>query len=282
LGLLEVLSGLRLRESRFYQQGGAEAMARFLPGAVAAMDRFFLAEDGKDLLERFQPNSSRVFERYPFQGARYLGESCRIRLGEARPYSDSAPFRSFLSAVLKHAENRLRELRKFPERSSGGSLEPRVRQELDQFLRSIASQVIPRPRVEIDLGKIQELVAESDQVREMLRIEEFEPVEEPEPTEEPAVVLVPKVGLSEDWTSFGRTLTSAQAATLAAILAGERVEEELARIAKANSLMPQVLLDSINELALDTLGDILILSDENQPRFDQASRSEVARLLAMI
>lgn len=282
LGLLEGLSGLHLRESRFYQQGGAKAMTRFLPGAVAAMDRFFLAEDGKDLLERFQPNSSRVFERYPFQGARYLGESCRIRLGEARPYSDSTPFRSFLSAVLKHGENRLRELRKFPERSSGGSLEPRVRQELDQYLRSIAGQVIPRPRVEIDLGKIQELVAESDQVREMLRIEEFEPVEEPQPTEEPAVVLVPMEGLSEDWTSFGRNLTSSQAATLAAILAGERVEEELARIARANSLMPQVLLDSINELALDTLGDILILSDGDQPRFDQASRSEVTRLLAMI
>jgi hypothetical protein len=282
LGLLEGLSGLRLRESRFYQQGGAEAMARFLPGAVAAMDRFFLAQDGKDLLARFQPDATRNFQRYPFGGARYLGESCRICLGEARPYSHSSPFRSFLSAVLRHAENRLRELRKFPERLSGGSLEPRVRQELDQFLRSISDRVIPRPRVEIDLGKIQELVAESDQVREMLKIEEFEPLEEPEPTEEAAVESVSMEGLSEDWASFGRALTPVQSATLAAILAGGRVEEELARIAKTNSLMPQVLLDSINELALDTLGDILILSDGDQPRFDPASRSEVCRLLAMI
>lgn len=257
-------------------------MAGFLPGAVAVIDRFLLAQDGKNLLKRFQPNSSRVFERYPFQGARYLGESCRIRLGETRPYSEFTPFRVFLSSVLKHAENRLRELRKFSERINTGSLEPRIRQELDQFFRSIAGQVIPTMRVEIDLDKIEELVAESDQVREMLKIEEFEPVEEPEPQEGLAVVMVPVEGLSEDWASFGQNLTPAQAATLAAILAGGQVEEELARIAKANALMPQVLLDSINELALDTLGDILILSDENQPRFDPTSRSEVTRLLAMI
>jgi len=62
--------------------------------------------------------------------------------------------------------------------------------------------------------------------------------------------------LTDEWHQFSKGLTSAEHQVLGAII--NQTPQAIKNIAEANLTMPELLIDSINERALDTIGDLIV------------------------
>ncbi|MDI6853025.1 MAG: TerB N-terminal domain-containing protein [Deltaproteobacteria bacterium] len=85
--------------------------------------------------------------------------------------------------------------------------------------------------------------------------------------------------LPEEWAQFRAALKEHQHQALRAILAMEDPSEELARLADESAIMPEFLIDSINELALDTVGDIIIAPGSAPPAIEEEDLEFVRKLV---
>ena len=85
--------------------------------------------------------------------------------------------------------------------------------------------------------------------------------------------------LPEEWAQFRSALKEYQHQALKAILTMEDPSEELARLADESAIMPEFLIDSINELALDTVGDIVIEPGSAPPAIGEEDLEFVRRLV---
>lgn len=82
------------------------------------------------------------------------------------------------------------------------------------------------------------------------------------------------------WAEFARALKSYQVETLAAIIDGSDPEAAIHHIATAQFLMPTMLVDDINELARDILGDILIESADEPRLVDDYYAPMVSQIIS--
>ncbi|HQT92185.1 MAG TPA: TerB N-terminal domain-containing protein, partial [Candidatus Kryptobacter bacterium] len=85
--------------------------------------------------------------------------------------------------------------------------------------------------------------------------------------------------LPEEWADFRSALKEYQHQALRAILTIEDPSNELARLADENAMMPEFLIDSINELALDTVGEIIIVPGSSPPAFEKEDLEFVRKLV---
>jgi hypothetical protein len=85
--------------------------------------------------------------------------------------------------------------------------------------------------------------------------------------------------LPEEWAQFRTALKEYQYQALRAILTMKDPSEELARLADESAVMPEFLIDSINELALDTVGDIIIEPGSAPPAIEEEDLEFVRKLV---
>ncbi|MBD2122171.1 tellurite resistance TerB C-terminal domain-containing protein [Trichocoleus sp. FACHB-262] len=71
--------------------------------------------------------------------------------------------------------------------------------------------------------------------------------------------------LPSEWTEFLLQLPMAEFQVLKAIAEQENASAAIKQIAEANIMMPELLIDSINERALDTVGDVVVEPSSNPP-----------------
>ena len=64
--------------------------------------------------------------------------------------------------------------------------------------------------------------------------------------------------LDATWTKFATLLPKYEVQALTAIVRHARPAQRLKQIAEANLTMPELLIDSINERALEVVGDIIL------------------------
>ncbi len=372
LFLWEQLSDYQLRSSRFYGDGHAELLKEYIPRALEAIDQHLRANTGKGIFETWRPRRYQLMLHTPFQSAIYAKAVHPIRFGTYLPYTKHAPLRHFLTGVLKHSENKLRELKQFRGRLRGYALEPWVEAAIDQIVTAKSAPVAATP-VRIDLGKVEQLTRESEKVRELLLKDQpdaqlveldqehrIQPISDetllnalsepelvllktlwqyagavpddilheqlPDQLLEPLVDHVNEVFLRhngdllitsvegarliieahlellgrvltagekeaslsptspdwlaefpEEWIDFFSSLSDKEWQVLAAC-AGPEPAIGLRRVADQLGAMPELLLDELNDLALDAIGDILVhpgpeLEEEYRPVVQKAMRS---------
>jgi hypothetical protein len=66
--------------------------------------------------------------------------------------------------------------------------------------------------------------------------------------------------LDEEWKVFSEQLSPRHVRTIHALL-GDNPDTELMQVAEQYGTMPALLLDEINDIAMDTIGDLLIEGD---------------------
>ncbi len=271
--LWEKLSAYDLRAGSFYAKGGKELCERIIPQAVKLVNRYLVRERGQSLFQRFRPLNSFLIQRRPFEGALF-GESRReaITLAAVLPYSQHAPLRDFISAVFKHAENKLREISNFRGRLSGYHLEAKIQALLDEALFRKVTQVT------LDEVRVKELIQESDQVRDWLLTPQEEAVAREAAS--PPSSFSPAEG-ADPWAQFFSRLTPAQKQALQAIARGEDFSE-ISCIARENLLMPEALIDSLNELALETIGDFILVPNSAPPSIEEEDEEIVEKWLNVL
>ncbi len=87
--------------------------------------------------------------------------------------------------------------------------------------------------------------------------------------------------ISEEWTNFLVNLPGHELQVLKAIVEQDNPNSAIKTIAEANITMPNLLIDSINERANDTIGELIINSDSESPKVYQEHITDVKKMIAM-
>jgi hypothetical protein len=114
--------------------------------------------------------------------------------------------------------------------------------------------------VSIDVNKLDKIRSEALDIQEKLIVsDEALPVEEtiPQQTPPPEPVSVDSEG-EDEWTCLKADLSPVQRQAIGVILSGRDVTEKLLSLATENGMLVEVLLEEVNEKALEYIGDNII------------------------
>lgn len=298
---IEKYTNCRIQTSRFYASGNQKLVQEFYPKSVARVNAYMQTEEGVGIFDVFKPEPIPAQKKLPFRSALHESKG-DLTVPAKIPYSQHGPLREFLTQIIRYTEKKLRERRSFSGRLSGIELPRDLQNVIDQLVTGSKSSIcppLPKPVVQIDFGKVSRLEKESDEVREMLlqstTDEPSSSITAPEKREDEMrnsggdidqASLKPDANressISPDpWEEFARQLSDVQVETLIVIVKGSEVAEKIAEIAARNLLMPKLLIDMINELALDTTGDIVIVPGSNPPEIEEETLEQVKEAIHM-
>ncbi|MBP5972317.1 hypothetical protein HW132_06115 [Brasilonema sp. CT11] len=85
----------------------------------------------------------------------------------------------------------------------------------------------------------------------------------------------------EEWRKFSEQLQGYEIWVLKAMLEQDKPYPVIKKIAEENITMPNLLIDSINELANDTIGELIIDSSSEMPEIYEEYKTNVKNILAM-
>lgn len=278
LSIIEALSNYKVRRSRFYTDGNHTALQEGVLAAIEVVDDHLRQHFGGGIFDLFNPGTAVPVRRQAFQSARYSGSARNISLGQIVPFSEHAPLREFLTAVVKHAENTLRKQAGFAGKLRGYTLEPEFQAAIEECLgvvQPVESVAPAPPRVQIDLARVQALTSESDQVRDMLLTS---PLAEDAQVVPESAHLVPgqqtstgpagaRKGLLTDLAPVRAILSRLSASEKSVLMAllesgGQMNTTELAQAFP--DILLEATIDVVNDLALAHLGDILIAEEAGE------------------
>lgn len=303
IALLEKYVDHNIQRSSFYTPEHESLVQRVIPAAIDIINKHH-ANNGNGSLFAQQAGAPVIIElkRCWRADQTFLDWPTQLYFEDVPAYSQNQKLRCYLTNIVKYTENKLREEKSFRGRLQVQGLDHNTRALLDRLISHNGHVISPPPtvpKIEIDLTKVERLRAESEEVLSMLQIEEEAIIEESITTPNPLTDLQPvqpvieaseqepiidteKVVESEDeiWIEFAQALEPYQAETLAAIFDGKDPKAAIRNIAMAQFLMPTMLIDGINELAQDILGDILIESADEPRLVDDYYALMVAQIIA--
>lgn len=289
LELLFTLSDYDLRRSKFYQEGGKLELEMYLPRVVALVDAYLQKSSGMKLIDKFSPGQEQMTERYLFRNAVYdntlYGRTITIK---TVPIRGVVPLREFITQMIRFTENKLRELKGYKGRLKGVSLEQEIERLIDRYLeKECTLKVTSEPVIMIDADKLALLQQDTEHVRNMLTIEEesvqetvmdMAEAERQKVSEQPSSVeegrqlsdknellIVNEIvwdttKLGEEWSLFASSLSSCQLEALCALISSSP-SARLERLADTYGTMPELIIDDINSLAMEMIGDLVIDGD---------------------
>lgn len=290
--MLEKLSNYNVQQSKFYEAGGKELLPLYVPRVVSLVDGYVLKKHGKRLIEMFHPGEAERRERYLFASAVYdtslYGRTISV---SAVRVSEYKPLRELVTQLIRLCENILRGLHGFKGKLRSIKVEPEMESLIQRFIEreyhKAAAMQRAREEVVIDLDRLSQLQQDSDIVRELLTVEEEGeedlPIEE-EPTPHAVVVsqvaddepeLTPNEEPYSEWTQLAAQLEPLHLKVLAALAEGAGYSEVM-NLANAQGTMPELLIDHINDAAMEVIGDLIIdgesLVEEYIPQIEQMLR----------
>jgi hypothetical protein len=301
LELLDRFVDHNIQGSSFYTGQHKVLMQQMLPATVEAINRVSLKSRSKSLFDLFQPAVLTVEVRDCWRASQtYPDWPTQLTFADVPAFSQHGPFRQLLTGIVKHTENRLREDKGQRGRLRVDDLDGGTAELIDHFLdRMRQKTALPArtQKVEIDIERVRRLRVESEEVLELLLDDEEERAmalrreTEPEPDAALASAASEPTSASERestavvefedeaWSALAARLSDHQVQALAAIIAHEDAGEIIHQLAAEQFLMPTMLLDSINELAQDLIGDILIETDPAPRLSDDYYEPLVAKIV---
>lgn len=130
------------------------------------------------------------------------------------------------------------------------------------------------PSISLDRSKIDEVRQDTERLEAIFVYDEtdFASTAAPElPTE------TPTADEQDEWAAFAIRLSETERRALALLLDGKI--DELKQLANKSGSMSEIIMESINEKALDCLGDNIISFDEEQPRIYEEYTAEAMRIM---
>lgn len=279
-GMIAELSGIDLDMATDFQMDNDLALATFVPRALEAIDAEVRRAGKGGVIERLAPKAPTPLERIAFNNMHYVGKRVKVVVPRPPYYRSSDRLSALMKGVMRHTENRLRSAAKLRGRTSAFVLTESHRAVIDEVVRSglpaFAAEfggnegalAFPAPpKVTIDPDRVGRWQSESHVAREML-IDAMAPQE----VESPSPSLVQSGSDAGD----GNELSGSQRAAVATLLDGGDVEREIRRIAEVMGLLPEVLVDGINEAAIDVFGEAVIDVSGGVPAIFDEYRDDLA------
>ncbi|MCB0124460.1 MAG: TerB N-terminal domain-containing protein, partial [Caldilineaceae bacterium] len=284
------------KRSKFRKTYQKEDLEAAYKKGIQAVDRYLQNSQGPSLLTLNRPHTVRTILRIPFSSAVHSYDSKEIEVAKIRPWLGQTKLRKQLKSIIKQTENVLRDQQQFGTKLLGIDLPDAWIKAIEE-----AFTVTPAKRtVTIDFSEVAELQRTSEELRQRLAINEDDeplfvgprenerqlPVSEIPTIDEETVgsTLIPAVVQSstpQDIPYLQRPETTpphllTDLVEIATIL-GESTSPEASMLQlfyERNWTVSQstlsefraeqfssVTLDSINERALEQLGDALIFEE---------------------
>lgn len=292
--VLTVMSDYDISKSKFYIGEGKEAAELYIPQVVALINAYVTRKHGSNLVEMFPPGPPVLRERYLFRSAVYdislYGYSVLVPVVRI---SKSPPLRNLITRLFRLTENKLRELMGYRGRLKGVKVDADMDELITRFLKREffkENQVDKGPAVVIDRDKLEQLQSDSEVVRTLLTVEDTGYLDDEVSVpivhviNEEVVLDIDEItdgnelsGTSDEhnirdlnpqdieadteWEQLAAALSALQREALRVLL-DEDGMLVLHKLAAANGTMPELLIDEINEIAMDILGDLLIDGEE--------------------
>lgn len=284
--------------SKFFKEDEDNLLLKLMPSIFSRINAYFIKKAGKGIFQQFTPEDIPCQHRLPFANAVYYGDVKTITV-EKFSYVAYRPLRSFFTAVIKHAENKLREKKGFKGRLRGYDLDPDIQMVINDFINSELKReeaIKNSVKVEVDREKILQLIHDSNIVQQRL-LAGADPDGEEQPaftgeihrqihakhlfelphTEKTMQAGIPlpaytaaagaetlNTGMGDEDHSFAAFIHSLgeKETALAGFLVkrGFEVEEPELEKAFAGEFV-QNIIDNINTAAMDCIGDILIVCE---------------------
>jgi hypothetical protein len=298
LSLLSYYSDYRLDRSKFYNATTQQIFSTALPEAFSYANKAFAATGKTSLLEHYRPQHTETIARSPFRSAVYPAPREEVALGIAYRYIQHAPFRELITSIFKYFENELRKKLKHGSLLRGMGLPSEVQTTLDSYLKkrlghlsATPSPSVPRRRIEIDVARVQDLTAESDQVREMLitasgvqAANESAPI--PHVFEPVGMVHIPRPEGTPDHLltdldvvfSILSRLEEGELHLLDALMATGWEAEDGQLKTSTGDLLIETAIGHINQLSLRVLGDLLVATEGTRRIVAEDFRDELEHL----
>jgi hypothetical protein len=271
VGYLNFLPYTRLKDSvrTTIDQHGAKILSE--------VNTYYLQKYNKGLLEFFSPTKKR---RIPFVLARYFG---KIDILEVNGFSRQ--FLNFLDNMIRYIQNRFRdiELDTTKTRLKASIPDPEVEALIDYYFIDTLNATNITPKYSkialqvqsgdlgVDQSKIKALTEESDEIQTLLTtsdtfeqekvIPELEPFQEmAEPVNQEST-QDEEASILDEWDLFQSRLSDLQLKVLRILLANKIPKEELDKLAEQTGTLPEAIIESINDIALEIIDDIIIDSE---------------------
>lgn len=241
------------------------------------VNSYYLQKYKKGLLDCFSPTKKR---RIPFVLARYFGDTDIL---EVKGYSRQ--FLNFLDNIIRFIQNRFRdiELDTTKTRLKVVIPDPEVEALIDYyFIDNLnATNIMPKyskialqvqsGNLGVDQSKIKALTEESEEIQSLLtttEIEQEEALPELEMIQIEIKKPINKESVQEAETSesdelelFRSRLTDLQLEVLRILIVSKKPKEQLDQLAEQTGTLPEAMIESINEIALEIIDDIIIDSE---------------------
>ncbi|WP_242834002.1 TerB N-terminal domain-containing protein [Desulfitobacterium hafniense] len=296
LELINQIADYSIFRSKFYNESGQTLLVEYIPKTIEKVNAFLLEKHHGGILDLFQPSQRGKIQREPFRSAVYCYKVSQQITLETVPYIKHKPLREFLTAVIKHTENKLREAKGYNGRLRGYVLEPEIKIWIDDFLASeiegLEPATKPSLKIELDTSKVFQLIEDSDKVRDMLIIPGDEAQVEEEKEYQPVKGKNIAGSMERPQGTPLHLLTDLEPVHQLLKELDNRQLELLKVLAenlwelgdqKLSGLFPDLLIDSvvddINEVSLQYLGDLLIAVEESQKIVTDDFRDELEYLL---
>ncbi|MFB5760671.1 tellurite resistance TerB C-terminal domain-containing protein [Paenibacillus medicaginis] len=290
---LEIVLGLsdyNMRRSTFYSSGGKESLAKLVPRVITLVDTYMGKTQGRRLKDAFAPGRSKTVNRYLFQRAVYDPSfHGRTILLKFIPYREYKPFRQYITQLIRCTENKLREMAGFKGRLKEIVLLPETQALIERFIEKEQLQARRTSReIQIDTERLASLQEDTEVVQRLLTVEYDEESEgggeaetvyselaerrswrelsssvEHSPSKESSSSGIKEAedmgaDSAEEWQEIKAGLQPVHLQVLSLLLSGGPVVKELASLAAQHGSMPELLIDEINDAAMETIGDLLI------------------------
>jgi hypothetical protein len=196
--------------------------------------------------------------------------------------------RQLIGYIMKQTESELRKVTKFKHKLSadihlvdselikklesvGLSLNNIIQEAVNQYYKE-ATKIV----VSVDETSLHKIRLEADDTQEKLIVPDIEPMMyfetskvetvEASPVISQTVFADSSVAIEDNWTSLFHILGEIEVNALKLILQGDT---NLKHFADANGVMLEVLADSINEKAIDTIGDNILELDDSLTIYEE-------------
>lgn len=291
-------------KSKFALDGNLALLNMTLAEVLQQVNAYLLRISSGGIFDFFRPMNTEPVRRPLFRSARYGSAHDVVVRANVYPYTTYPPLREFLTAIVKHTENRLRERNGYRSKLRGYTLDPVIQVIIDDTLgyQPVKGADVPKaattsattpPQVVINMARVEELQQESDEVQRMLLdgIEPTEPLEgDIEPSDRSQLPVLPTpeafplreqplesdndhigaffAGLSQDERKIVDTFMQND---------GRIANSALRRTLPGQLLEP--LIDRINDLADTLLGDILILEEDDDRIISEELYDDLASVI---
>lgn len=289
-GTLNILTGdSRLGDNKFYREhnsgpSGDSWVSRVYRGAMTVADDVYARGNSMSPREaEIKRFGLQPLIREPFQGAVYDWKRTPITLGKIPRLSERGEAVTLYRNSARYAENMLRKERGFSGKLRGVVVAPDLARALDSYIASYIRATRPKTRVTIDPAKAESLSRDSADVRARLldgldaeSVIEVESTAGPTPISQSAAPAALLTDLPAVQTALAPISPAARRLLDALMNAGWEVESDAVQVlAATDGALVSPLVDEINESAVGSIGDILIVHEGEKLVVQDDFRDEV-------